>query len=462
MRLKKEQVLKIPMWLTVIYLLSTIVIYKLCPYNWPTKKPLLFYTLLIVYIAAIGLGYWWGSKRRVGFKLIQWDEKKQQVLMTIVSVLITVNFFVYLIFIFRSYGLNSLNFAALWKEMLIGLKNPGLGYMLNYLRQQNAEGSAVLGGTLFTLFNLGWAFVKVPSLLIGIVHFKQMRLFGKIFLLSYFAVVVVFYISIGTNIQFLHVLLMILLPVVLHFFEQWHKGAMNWKLVLKTFTIVLVLFSLLLTYFAWMQNSRAANKNYEIEDYVIGDIAIQKPEGSLDGLGRPSSGSELTGFRKKLNDLWISASSYLSQGYYGMSQALTVEWTPMFGVGNSMFLVNLISGNIYDVDQFTYQAKLEPFGWDSDVRWHSIYTWLANDVSFVGVIVVMLLIGAVFGMMFRDAILNKNPFAQASIFYFILMVLFIPCNNQVGQGAETYLSFLLLIGLWLLSKPAAEAHDKKG
>ena len=91
-------------------------------------------------------------------------------------------------------------------------------------------------------------------------------------------------------------------------------------------------------------------------------------------------------------------------------------------------------------------------GWDSDIQWHSMYTWLANDVSFFGVILVMLVIGLLFGAMFRDAITTANPFAKISIFYFILMMLFIPCNNQIAQKADTLFSFILVVACWLISK----------
>ncbi len=31
---------------------------------------------------------------------------------------------------------------------------------------------------------------------------------------------------------------------------------------------------------------------------------------------------------------------------------------------------------------YSYQAKIEKYGIDRFVNWHSFYTWVANDVSF--------------------------------------------------------------------------------
>ena len=241
--------------------------------------------------------------------------------------------------------------------------------------------------------------------------------------------------------------MLVLLPVVLETFEKWYRGELNVKGILKLVAFVLAGILLLAVYFGWMMESRSQASGYEIDEYVIVDIV---PNDKFSGSASGDPAEEPSVLQQKLSNLWISFSSYLSQGYYGMSQALTVDWTPMYGLGNSMFVVDMVSDHIYDIDQYTYQVKLEPMGWDSDVRWHSMYTWVANDVSFYGVILIMFLIGGLFGMMFKDAVVNKNPWARVSIFFYILMLVFIPCNNQVAQSNETLCPFILITLIWLL------------
>ena len=453
-RKRKNKYLRLPIYLTVLYLLASLVIYVLCPYNWPTKRPVLFWTLNILYIAALTGGYFLGQRHRMSLKLITWNEKAEKILFTTLSVLSILNFFVYLILVFRSYGLATLDFKELFIQMGKGLKNPGYGYYMNHVRQQTLDGTDVVGGTLFTLFNLGWSFLKLPIIILSVLYFRKLKLYGKIFTVAYLALVVIYYVSIGTNIQFLHVILLVLLPVILELFDLGHAGKLTPKKFIKPISLVLLCGILFAGYFGYMIQSRSNNYGYDVDEYTIAGLSptdtppeIEIPDPPVD-TPNPVPPKPAT----RMEKLWMSGSSYLTQGYYGMSQALTVDWTPMYGLGNSMFVVNLISGNIRDIDQYTYQVKLEPYGWDSDVRWHSIYTWIANDVSFYGVIVVMLLIGLIFGMMFRDAIVNKNPFARASVFFYILMMLFIPCNNQVGQTADNLLGFLMLVVLWLICK----------
>lgn len=449
--------LQLPIYLTVVYLIASLVIYVLCPYNWPTKMPGLFWTLNVLYIAALAGGYLLGQRWRFSLKILELNDRTEKILFVVLSFLSIFNFLVYLILVFRSYGLATLDFGKLFTEMGKGLKNPGYGYYMHYMRQQSLDGTDVLGGTLFTVFNLGWSFLKMPIIILGVLYFKKLKIYGKIFTAAYLALVVIYYVSIGTNIQFLHVILLVLLPVILELFDLGHAGKLTAKKLIKPISLVLVCGVLFAGYFGYMIQSRSHNYGYDVDEYEIAGMSPTEKPGETEKPETPPQTGEnqvptAPKPTSKLEKLWISGSSYLTQGYYGMSQALTVDWTPMYGLGNSMFVVNIVSGNIHDIDQYTYQMKLEPFGWDSDVRWHSIYTWIANDVSFYGVVIVMALIGLLFGMMFCSAITEKNPFARASVFFFILMMLFIPCNNQVGQTADNLLGFLMLILLWLVSK----------
>ncbi|MGI6665304.1 MAG: hypothetical protein ACOX3W_07845 [Christensenellaceae bacterium] len=447
-----KKVLKIPIILTAIYLALTIVIYILCPYDWPTKKPVLFYGLNFLYIAAIFGGYFIGIKLNWRLKRLNVTKFKEHHLVKILSVLAVVNFVMYLIYVFRSYGFNTFDFASLSKQMVDGLKNPGQGYLAHIKLIADLDGFDVIGGKIYTLISLMWGFLKDAVVVLCILYFKDLKIHGKVFTIAYMLLLVLFYISIGTNIRFFHIVLLLLLPVILKIFDLAYHKKLTFKKGTQLLSIILVGLLIFAVYFGWMMESRSKASGYEISDYTIGNVSPPKKP--------PKEPSEPTSqIGQKINNLWYSASSYLSQGYYGMSQALELKWVPMYGLGNSMFLVDTITKNFYDIDQFTYQVRLEPYGWDSDVRWHSMYTWVANDVSFYGVIVVMFALGIVFAMMFRDAIKEKDPFAQASIFFFIILIIFIPCNNQIAQSNETLCAFLTLIFLWFIGGRKSEKHS---
>lgn len=421
----------------------------------------MFWTFNILYIAALLSGYLIGQKHIIRIKMFSWTEKTTESLISILPLACVINCAMYFIDIFRSYGFATFDFVGLISQMSVGLKSPGVGYYLQQMRQATLDGSEVLGGHVFTVLSMVWAFARFPIMIFSVLYFKKMRLWGKFFAVLYLTMVVIFYISIGTNIQFLHILLAILLPVILRTFDLWYAGTIQKKDVILLAASLLAGILLMAGYFSWMSESRSSAYGYEISEYEVGGYSAQPStpppsEPPAPDSSSPSSPADIpdtetpTGFLKKLNNLWISGSSYLSQGYYGMSLALTKEWTPMFGLGNSKFVVNILSSHLRDIRPYTYQAKIEEYGWDSVKNWHSIYTWLANDVSFYGVVIVMFLIGMTFGMMFQDAIVTKNPLARASVFFYILMMLFIPCNNQIAQSNTTLFAFCALVLSWFL------------
>ncbi len=466
-----------PLRLTLIYLLASILVYMFGPLAWTTYRPVLFYFLLAFYLVAFWFGYRVGLMRKAPENPVDWDkisEKKIEKIILIGSILIVVNFFVYVINIFRDYNLTTLDFPELFRQMWVGIKNPGLGYNLRLERLDNAANIGAMGGALFTLFNYVWAFVRYPVLILSMVYFKRLKIYGKIFAVLYLALMLVFYMSIGTNIDVFHIFLFIILPSMLEIFSLWHKRLLTKKKLLGFIAVVLAALLLMAGYFTWMMVSRGGINDYDKPGYNVSGVILKddvvnstpstdKTPSSDETQKDPTSNPDTSGgiLPPIVMKFWISFASYFSQGYYGMSQALTVPWTPMFGVGNSMFAVDFISEHVTDIDPYTYQVKVEnAYGWGADMRWHSIYTWLANDVSFYGVIVVMFLLGVLFAMMFKDAITTKNPFAKASVFYFVLFAIFIPCNNQLAQRADTLFSFVLLVVCWIISRYPPKKLEK--
>ena len=441
----------LPIRLTLIYLVISLLMYEFGVFDWITYKPILFYGLMISYLTALWAGYRVGI-RHTFKKAVEWKENSIDRWIPWLTVLVVLGYLLYIVNMFRSYGLKTFDFPKLFSDMLVGIRNPGLGYSMNIQRKLTLDSSMIMGGSIVTLINYAWSFLRYPVLLLSMVYFKKLPIVGKIVMVLYLITMVLYYLSIGTTIDILTVFLWIELPVLLRAFAAGHKKQLNKKQVLRLLAGLLAGILFLACYFGWMMLSRGGINNYDQPEYNVGGVHLS--EGTVPSApnGEGESGSLSQYVPPIVMKVWVSATSYLTQGYYGMSQALTLPWEPMYGVGNSMFLVDFISDNFYDVDQYTYQVRMEPMGWDSDIQWHSMYTWLANDVSFFGVILVMLLIGLLFGAMFRDAITTENPFAKISVFYFILMMLFIPCNNQIAQKSDTLFSFVLVVLCWLVSK----------
>ena len=151
----------------------------------------------------------------------------------------------------------------------------------------------------------------------------------------------------------------------------------------------------------------------------------------------------------------LGLTAYVTQGYYGLSLALDEPFVPMFGVGNSMFLyfnaIKLTGDS--GIEKLPYPVRVEHSrGWGAYETWISIYPWLASDVSFPGVILVVFLIGRLFAMSWLDTVRGENPFAVAMLAQFIIMLFYFPANNQMLQSGEALVGFYGVMVLWLITR----------
>ena len=143
--------------------------------------------------------------------------------------------------------------------------------------------------------------------------------------------------------------------------------------------------------------------------------------------------------------------SYLSQGYYALYLALDKPFVPMFGVGNSFFLLRQaarLSGS-EELNDAPYPMRIEEDGWDSVGLWSTIYPWFASDVSFPGTLLVVFLIGRLFALSWLDTLQGANPFAVAMFVQFLTMLYYFNANNQCLQSGEGFSAFFVLLILWM-------------
>lgn len=147
------------------------------------------------------------------------------------------------------------------------------------------------------------------------------------------------------------------------------------------------------------------------------------------------------------------ATLYLSIGYYGMGMALEEEFESALGFGHSLFVANGVSqldglGSFFDR---TYTKKISEKGWDVQAYWATTYTWLANDVGFFGVALLMVLIGFVFSRTWHDVIFRKDPVAIVLFSQIVLMLFYLPAFNVTMQNMDSYYAFVFWLALWVVN-----------
>lgn len=156
--------------------------------------------------------------------------------------------------------------------------------------------------------------------------------------------------------------------------------------------------------------------------------------------------------RSNAIDFYEKLTSYMVQGYYGMSISLDENFQSSFGIGHSVFLQKSFAQYLgIDVRDRTFPHKITE-RWDEFVYWHSFYTYIANDVGFWGVTIVMLILGAYFSNVYLSAILHDDFYAKMLLPLFGILFLYIPANNQIFGFLETMISFWILTLLFILSK----------
>jgi hypothetical protein len=167
-------------------------------------------------------------------------------------------------------------------------------------------------------------------------------------------------------------------------------------------------------------------------------------------------------FPQSLHKGILSFSTYLTQGYYAVSMGLGLKFEPTFGFGHNMFFISNLSQYL-DVDLWskTYMVRVsENYNWDSLVNWHSLYSWIANDVSFIGVPIVLFVIGIFFSYWWKDAIIYKNPFASILFIYLFIEIFYIPANNQIGAYPYMTVAFYITIIVWALTRKKYTQNTK--
>jgi hypothetical protein len=147
-------------------------------------------------------------------------------------------------------------------------------------------------------------------------------------------------------------------------------------------------------------------------------------------------------------------SSYLSEGYYGLSLALEEPFQWSYGVGHSLFWIGVVQHVTgFNATNLTYPARVDAHsGWNMDKRWDSVYPWLASDVTFPGTLLLMFLIGRLLASVWIDTQSGKNPYALPLFVITMLIILYFPVSDKILTNTYSLGAFWGLLCLWLSTR----------
>lgn len=435
-----KKVLYKPINIVMLYFIVLIVLYVFGPLEWNTDNALLFYLFILCSHLLLYLGY----KTKIQFKINsnEYDATDNNLLVKDSSILkylryaIIINFFFTMMNLIRYIGLTSFSFSNIIDKLVTGILNPGDQYNLKFQTEKT------FGGGLLPKLSTLFAPILWPVIPLALFYYKKIGFINKILIILTVIAEVTRWIAVGTNKGVIDVILILVSVLFLKSQQRIFNGYVK-KVKFRNkrgriFLIVLFLIIIGLSLFLNNISSRI-NNNYQTISILANYTQI-----NLD--------APLTKvFPNNLQPLLVYASSYLTQGYYGLSLTLDEPFIPMFGIGNSYFLLSNIE-ELLDIDlwQYTYQARIAYKGWSPFLNWHSIYAWLANDVSFLGVLILMYILGKYFALVYYRAVVYKDPITSVLFCLLIMSFFYFSSNNQVLSHPTTFMAFWALNIFWFI------------
>lgn len=424
-----------PIIIVLAYLTITVLLFAFGPYNYPVENKGLLYLFLVSVEVMILFGYYVGIKKKDNTfpKNLERGIKffKKSMLIFLIFIPFT-NFLNTGSFIFNFNAINNLGGA--YTESLALRQGRGFSIIISYLR-------IFFSPFLIAFIPLGlfyWENLKKRTkilYLIGVLGGLGLDLFR------------------GTNktlADYLIIFLVLFLYKSVKSARVRKKSLLNpylyknvnisfFNKLLKLLVVISIMFLLFFVYF-----SNSAPNRYGIRIYgPTGQYFLDVNHISLSWIK--------SGELKLIVGAFIH---YFTQGYYALGLAISKPFLPTFGFGSSMaILINvsrLFNTNYLFERTYVYRNYLYD-GWDWHMQWSTFYTWVASDISFIGVLILMFIIGYLLARTWKRA-KDKNDYISLVVFVQLMLLCFyLPANNQLFQSYEGLFGNMSWLMIWLLS-----------
>ena len=423
----KRRIALYPIVFFQMYLAASVLVFAFGPWPWPVSNPLQLYSFLILAQVALLVGYLQAIKKQPRPA----STKLRVPLLVIVSLVFNYLWIgqIYEIRTGQLFDLRSASTAA-----IAGISNPGLQYLEKQMNlpMLSGEPTTLMGYANFLAYPVMW--IAFP---LGVVFWKQLSVSVRVALVGFVILDLLSWAASGMNKGIADYV--ILLPCML----VARKPAMLLNItrnLVKIGLIAIIGAAALFTFFSVGMVGRS------------GDATMSLSERGA-GIEADFNGSVLSIVPPVLQAPLAALASYFTQGYYGLSLSLKEPFVFCYGVGNSFFLEGL-SRHLFNPPLYdrTYPARIEANGWDSHGKWDSIYPWIASDLSFPGTIVFMFLFGRVFALVWIDVAFCRNLWAICLFPLLLVMLFYVPANNQVLGFAGQAMPFWTFLFFWSLSR----------
>ena len=424
-----------------IYFVITFLFFLLGPIHWLENEyitDILFYFLIGAYFIAFYLG---GVRtKKIGLKL----EQSSYYIDHSEKVLKYLKYSIYINLVLTI--LNALQYSyttsltQLFNKTLEAFSNPALVYYDKLKQMQDSSGTSLI--TLVTVF---LSPVQFTTQYLSLYYLKKLPLIQKIVVIFTLLIEAFRWLSIGTNkglfdIAFLVGSVFLVKILRTKYFRIYKVDIKTRRRNRRMFWFVVILVILALSFFSYTMSSRVT--------------------ASVDDLFQEFPYSLTPEFMRVLI---ARADRYITQGYHHMRLILHYcDWTPLFGIGNSRYLISIVERITgLDIMALTYPGKLESvgIGVDAYANWHTAFVWFANDLSFIGVILLMYGVGRLFSKLLFESVTGENPISMTLLYMVICGLINISCTNYTLAFSNMCMGFW---GLFLIRAITKHTHIALG
>lgn len=428
----KHQLFNIMRWMQ-LYLFFTLFLAFFGPIDWKIKNPILVVFYVVSYQIMLWIGYSFAMRKETSTNKLVSAHSIENGKVKKITYLIYIGLFSDILMIFRMS--NSFNPTIIISKVINGIVSPASQY-LTYNTEANA--GMLLGGGVFSLLVTLLSPLTLIAIILGVYFYKELRSNGKFFL--YILIVLHFCMNLisAANEGIIDTAVVIIVPLFLRNQNNILTGTKRerkkiskrrkWMIIMMIAMIVMVL-----SFFTSNIVGRTQG------NFAFGTLGENKYNPNATILKFIPKGLEVT---------LVYLSVYMCEGYYGFSLTTLVDWCPMFGAGFSSFIRNNLSSILgIDLLQYTYQAHAEQIStWGALRNFHTAYTFWANDVSRIGVIFVMFIIGWVLAHYYRQSVKECSWSSIVIMSFLIIQIFYLPLNNKIfAQPASAIIVLFVVV-----------------
>ncbi len=147
---------------------------------------------------------------------------------------------------------------------------------------------------------------------------------------------------------------------------------------------------------------------------------------------------------------FVLFSSYITQGYEGLSRAVDLPYEFTFFIGHLPPLQRILE-QVFDFDLSTFNERLSDAGWDTSWRWTSVYPVLANDFHWLFLPGYFFMIGRALSIGMIAWKKNREPSALAMVILVAIFLAYSSANMQLAISLEWTFATIMLVYVPLIS-----------